>query len=195
MNKPEYIFIHCTDLSYKTHPDQFWAVDRYHHYGHPQAPFPKSSLGYYCGYHRLSSNGMEYKAREDSDIGAHCNQLTPEGVSYNVRSLAYCIAFDGDIEYPPQKDIDNAIRTIKEWQMKYGIPLKKVIYHRVATPWKTCPGSLIPDDYFSRMLLSPPVLSQDPEQKEKKLELSRLYSLLDELRTLLEKLKRLLTFQ
>ena len=187
-NKPEFILIHCSDVSYKEMPNQFWAINRWH----KEREFPVSSLGYYVGYHRLSSGGIEYKAREDREVGAHCNQIANgKSDSFNFYSLGYCLAFDGDIEYPPQKDVDNMIRTIRGWQQLYAIPLERVIFHRKPTPRKTCPGSLIPDDYFSRMLA--PVPHKEPDQKEKQENIKRLSSILDQLRALYERLMILLS--
>lgn len=191
MNDPQFIIIHCTGVSFRQIPDQFYAVNRWH----KQRQFPKSILGWYVGYHRLSSNGIEYKAREDNEVGAHCNQYRagyPK--SLNFFSLGYCIAFDGDREFPPKRDTDNLVKTVREWMARYNIPIENVLYHRNPTPWKTCPGSMISDGYFEN-LIKPPKTIHDPEQEIKAQKIKELHQLLDRLRALVVQLKALLGFK
>lgn len=145
-NRPQYILLHCTAVSYKAMPAQFWAVNNFH----KTRDFPKSSLGFYVGYHRLSEGGVEHRARYDWEEGAHCNAVV-DNRSINYQSLAYCIAFDGDTERPRKADVVNLLKTVESWQYIYTIPDSKVLLHRHFTPAKTCAGSLIPDDWWKKL--------------------------------------------
>ena len=179
-NELKTIIIHCSDLSYNRTRHQFYAIDRWH----KQINFPVSSLGYFCGYHKVSTGGIEYTARKDWEIGAHCNTPDKNGKSYNFQSLGYCMGFDGDVEYPLQKDLENCRRTVKEWQKAYNIPDENVIFHRDVNRGKTCPGSLITKEF----LLNPPEKTDRQLEKQKKLK--ELIGLLDQLRALYELLKQ-----
>lgn len=138
MNNPKYIIVHCTDASYRTNKNQFGMVEAYH----KSEDFPKSSLGYHVGYHRLITGGLNYKCRLDTDVGAHCNNVV-NGLSLNFQSLGVCIGFDGDVEMPTATDTALMVAQIKEWQMAYDIPNSRVMFHRDFKKEKTCPGSLI----------------------------------------------------
>ncbi len=186
-NNPKYIIVHHTDVSYKKNPNQFFAVNRYHR---DVRNFPKSSLGYYGGYQIFISNGKEYRYREDREEGAHCNTVV-DGVSMNFQSLGLGWAGDGDIETPTPKDTDLIRARIKKWQKKYNIPNDKVHIapHRKWSPWKTCFGSLLADDW-AYLLVNPPVKS--PEASEKAEKIKQYTLLLDRLRTLVLRLKILL---
>jgi len=181
MNDPKYVLIHCTDAPLKTGP-QFWAVNAYH----KSLAFPKSTLGYYGGYHIfIEADGTEFKYREDFEEGAHCNQLT-DGKSMNVQSLAVCLAGDFDIEFPTAAQIETLKARLKKWLDRYPNLTTMVYHHRHFTPWKTCAGSLLHDDWGER-LLDPP--RKEEAQAAKQAEIQKLISLLDTLRSLILKLK------
>lgn len=146
-NNPRYILVHCTDTPYKKGVSQFHAVNEYHKSGHPQSPFPISSIGYHGGYHKIITNGFSLRYRVDSDPGAHCNSVV-DGVSMNYQSLSLAIGFDGDREYPPALETQLAVQDIKDWQKKYSIPNDRVLFHRDFNTLKTCPGSLITREWL-----------------------------------------------
>lgn len=139
-NEPRYIIIHTSAVSYKKLKNQLNAIDSYHQ----SKGFPRSSLGYFVGYHRLSTDGIEYKCREDYEVGAHANNKV-DGVSLNFQSLGYCMGFDGDTELPDPRDVENMKRTVREWMEKHNIPLERIKFHRHYNTLKTCPGALIGD--------------------------------------------------
>ena len=151
-NTPKKILIHCSDVSYKTIPDQFKSVNAYHR---DERGFPVSSLGIYVGYHRFITGGKNYKCREDSDEGAHCNQLL-DGVSLNFQSLGVCIGFDGDVEYPSADEYALLRKQVHDWQDRYNIADSNVEFHRTYTPWKTCPGKLIGNEWLKNLLQREP---------------------------------------
>src|SRR3990167_10909361 len=169
-NNPLYILVHGTDVSWQRVRDQAKSVEWYHSNGpelggHPQGPFPLSSLGFRSGYQAICTGGKNYRRRNDTDMGVHCNQVV-NGISMNLQSLACCIGFDGDIEYPHPDDERNARAQIQEWQAKYNIPNENVKFHREFAPWKTCPGSLIKQDWIDNLLKKEAVV-KPPEQCEK----------------------------
>lgn len=150
INKPKYIIIHCTDYSYKLMPNQFEACNSWH----KDRGFPKSSLGLYIGYHSLITGDTNYPCRLETDEGAHCNQVV-DGLSMNFQSLGVCIGFDGDIEMPTDKQYELLQKQVWEWQDKHGIPSSNVKFHRYYSLAKTCPGSLVTEEWLNKLLIRP----------------------------------------
>ena len=147
-NKPIYIIIHCSDVSYKTLNNQLESINTYHR---DVRGFPILSVGYHVGYHKLITGDKMYTTRLDTDEGSHCNQRV-DGVSMNFQSLGICIGFDGDIEYPKSSHVDMLAEQIRLWQYTYDIPDEKVLFHRDLATDKTCPGSLITKEWLKRLL-------------------------------------------
>lgn len=164
-NNPKYLILHCSDVSYSTNPDQLISIDRYHR---DERGFPKSSLNFWCGYHYLITGEKEYQCRADTDEGAHCNQGY-DGVkvyqpgtydntkikSMNFQSIGICVGFDGDIEYPTPIQYGLLQKRIWTLQDRYGIPDCNVKFHRDFATSKTCPGSLITDQWLATLLIRP----------------------------------------
>jgi hypothetical protein len=182
MNTAKYIIIHCTDVSHSLIPDQLQSVNQYHKSDHPDAPFPKSSLGYFVGYHRLITGGKNYKCREDWEEGAHCKQIRNKK-SMNLQSLGVAVGFDGDIEYPRDEEKQLLKQQIKEWQKLHNIPDEHVYFHREFATWKTCPGKLIDSEWLNDLLAGE--IATEPNQEQ----IDTLYSIVV---GLLEKLKALI---
>lgn len=149
-NQPKEIIIHCTDCSYRSIPDQFVACNGWHR----DRDFPVSSKGLFIGYHRLITGGKNYLCREDNEVGSHCNQQV-DGLSMNYQSLGIAVGFDGDIEFPIPQDYELLQKQIWLWQDKYAIPPSKIRYHRFYSKDKTCPGSLITDQWLADILKRP----------------------------------------
>lgn len=149
-NNPKYIIIHCTDTSYTKSFDQLDAVNQYH----KEREFSKSSLGYYVGYHNLITGDTNHVCRLETDEGSHCNQVV-NGLSINFQSLGICIGFDGDIEMPTDIQYKLLQEKIWAWQDKYNIPNEMVKFHRDFKPEKTCPGSLITNEWLKKLLSRP----------------------------------------
>jgi hypothetical protein len=148
MNTPKYIIVHCSDTSYAISKSQFNQINNYHR---DERGFPRSSLGFYVGYHKLITGGKVYQARLDSDEGAHCNQVR-NGMSMNFQSLGICIGFDGDIEMPTLADAIMMRDEVWAWQDKYNIPTTNILFHRDFAKDKTCPGSLITREWLENLL-------------------------------------------
>lgn len=161
-NKPKYIIIHCSDVSWTALRDQFNSINAYHR---DDRGFPRSSLGYFVGYQRLVTGGRNYQARIDTEEGAHCNQVL-EGVSMNFQSLGICFGGDGDIEYPHPDDYVLLKEQVQLWQRMYAIPNQNVFYHRHFAKEKTCAGSMLGDEWMARLLSTDVPAPKTPEQQE-----------------------------
>ena len=186
-NEPKAIIVHCTDYSYRLLPDQLKACDGWHR----DRGFPVSRLGYFIGYHRLITNDKCYKTREDSEEGAHCNQQE-NGVSMNFQSLGVCIGFDGDVEFPTPKQYALLQKQIFEWQDTYKIPNERVFFHRHFATEKSCPGSLITNQWLKDLLTRPQPVIDDKLNtclltvETQKVEISRWKALWQELLTIIK---------
>lgn len=144
--------------------DQFISVNKYH----KTLDFTKSSLGFYVGYHRLITGGLNYKCKEDTEEGCHCNQ-SENGISINMQSLAVCVGFDGDVEFPNGVHCDLLRNQILLWQGIHGIPYENIKMHRYFNTGKTCPGQLIDQKWIDNLLRPvPPVLDTKPRDQQVK---------------------------
>jgi len=147
VNIPTYILVHCTDYPMSKMENQLKACDGWH----KDRGFPKSSLNWYVGYHRLITGGENHQTRLDNDEGAHCNQVV-DGKSMNIQSLAVCMGFDGDVEMPAQYQVDLLREQIWAWQDKYGVPDARVKFHRFFAKDKSCPGKLLTEDWLAKLI-------------------------------------------
>lgn len=179
MNHPQFIIIHCTDVSYRKLPNQLSSVNQYHQ----GLGYPLSRAGYYVGYHSLITGGQNYRTKLDSEVGAHT-------IGKNQTSLGVCIGFDGDIEFPQPEDYALLKAQIIAWQDMYLIPNENVVFHRQFNPTKTCPGSLLGPGLLAE-LLRREIIAKPEEQVEKQKEiLLQKVSLLQRLIKLYQQLKQ-----
>lgn len=162
-NTPKYIVIHCSDLSNRQTFDQFNVINQDHKTRFHQI----SILGDWIGYHRLITGDKNYKCKEDWEEGCHTNQVV-NGLSMNFQSLALCIGFDGDIEYPTQTQYDLAKDQILSWMATYSIPHDNVKMHRFYNMTKTCPGSLITQEWIDKLITYVSDLPQKPPEQAAK---------------------------
>ena len=134
MNKPDKIIVHHTAVS-RTYP-QFSEVDRYH----KSREFPRSSLGYYIGYHVLiERDGIVRYPRAISDEGAHCK-------GQNFTSIGIALAGNFDAEHPSAKQVDKLGITITRLMKLYKIPITRIYPHRRFRP-TSCYGKLLSDKW------------------------------------------------
>ncbi len=132
MNIPQNIIVHHTLVSRKKNPTQFDAVDRYH----------KGKGWGMIGYHYLiEADGTVKKGREENVSGAHTSQKM-----MNYRSIGICLTGNFDIEEPTLKQCKALHSLIVQLQGKYSIPEKNVFPHRHFATYKSCWGSLLPND-------------------------------------------------
>ena len=141
MNKPQWIIVHHEAPPVTTNSPRFGVVNEYH----KLKGFPKSSLGYFCGYHLfIEKSGLVWKAREDFDIGAHT-------IGYNDKSLGVCLAGNFDIEMPTEAQKTALRSVLKEKTIQYGILPLNIVPHRKFSQ-KTCYGSKLPDTWAADLL-------------------------------------------
>jgi len=137
MNKPEYIIVHHTAVSYDKNPDQFAATKRYH-----------IGLGWGdIGYHyEISKAGKVYTGRRETTDGAHCYQ---QGM--NSKSIG--IALDGnfDSEFPTKAQTEALTKLLREVSARWKIPTSKIQPHRKYAP-KSCYGTNLSDTWAADLL-------------------------------------------
>jgi len=109
---------------------------------HKDRGFPKSSLGYYVGYHYVvEGDGSVVQTRKDEEIGAHCKEAWK-----NYNSIGICLSGNFDIDDPTQEQIESLSKLLHDLQKKHGIENKNVRLHRDYATYKSCPGTRIPND-------------------------------------------------
>ena len=157
-NNPTWILIHCSDYPLSKMFDQFLSINQWH----KERGFPLSRAGWYVGYQKVVTGDKLYTAREDDEVGAHCNQHQ-DGLSMNFQSLGICVGFDGDVELPSSMQYALLQKQVWDWQDKYKIPNDHVQFHRHWAVDKTCPGSLITSKWLTELLKRPQVVEVPPK--------------------------------
>lgn len=154
-NVPSWIAVHHTAVSYDRNPSQLSATNTFH----KGKGFPKSSLGFYVGYHAMvEKDGRIIITRKDSDIGAHTSQDM-----MNWKSVAICFTGNFDIEEPTLAQCKAALSWIRGKMESLKIPADRVKPHRHWAP-KTCWGSKVPDDIISYLEQRTMVAEQTPSE-------------------------------
>ncbi|PIV90845.1 hypothetical protein COW46_00700 [Candidatus Gracilibacteria bacterium CG17_big_fil_post_rev_8_21_14_2_50_48_13] len=139
-NRPSWIVVHHTAVSYDKNPSQLSATNTFH----KNKGFPQSSLGFFVGYHAMvEKDGRVIITRKDSDIGAHTSQD-----NMNFNSVAICFTGNFDKEEPTLEQCKAGLSWIKGKMSSLHIPASKIKPHRNWAP-KTCWGSKVPDDIIS----------------------------------------------
>jgi N-acetyl-anhydromuramyl-L-alanine amidase AmpD len=133
------VWHHSADNSTKA---QFAKIDAYH----KTRDFPKSSLGFYVGYHYLiEHDGRIIQARKETEIGAH-------DTGENINSIGICLAGNFNITYPTTEQAISAAQLIKDIRTRFNIPITRIEPHR----WDDttdCPGTLLPDNWLIEQFL------------------------------------------
>lgn len=145
MQKPKYIMIHHSAVSYDKNANQFVANNNYHK---SQWNF-KSSLGYYLGYnYEIAKSGLKKQARQDGEQTAACYQ----GNMNSGQCIHICLDGNFDLEKPAPAQIYALRDLLKELVKKYGINKDNIVFHNKFAQ-KTCPGKNV-DLMFVRSLVS-----------------------------------------
>lgn len=148
-NKIQWLIIHTEASPVITNAPRFEIVNQEHR----RRDFIKSSLGWYVGYHYFcEKSGKRIQAKLDEEEGCHT-------IGYNKKSLAYCMAGNGDEEFPTKEQIADLKNWINEKAKQYNIPKDKIKPHRYFLPLfeKTCYGRLLLDDWAANLLEEKPV--------------------------------------
>ena len=138
-NKREYVIVHHSitprDLNANITESSF-------NNSHKRRGFPKSTKGWYIGYHFVVfGDGEVRQYRKDNETGAHCR----EG-SMNFKGVGICMVGNFDKEVPSKEQALATLKLIKQLQKDYKIPSANVQGHREYATYKSCPGNNIPDD-------------------------------------------------
>ena len=139
MTPQRVIWHHSADT---TQAPQFDVIDLYHKKQH----FPKSSLGYYVGYHYLvEPNGEIRQARREDEIGAH-------DAGENPNSLGICLAGNFSVWRPNESQVVAVCSLVHDIRKRWSIPITRIEPHR----WDDlteCPGTLLADDWLTTQYL------------------------------------------
>lgn len=121
---------------------QLAKIDAYH----KTRDFPKSSLGFYVGYHYLIENdGRTIQTRKETELGAH-------DTGENLNSIGICLAGNFNLKYPTEAQAASAALLIKDIRTRHNIPITRIEPHR----WDDdtdCPGKLLPDNWLIKEFL------------------------------------------
>lgn len=151
---PKQIIVHHDGVSRKG--ASFDIVNEYHR----TKFFPKSSLGFYVGYHYwIERNGALRQARSDSELGAHTQ-------GQNYTALGIGLAGNMDEELPTKEQVATLGQLLSRLCFTYSISHDCIFPHRKYAQ-KTCYGSKLSDAWAQGVFLQ--------------YEQSRISSILDEL--------------
>lgn len=133
-NEPKMIIVHHTAVAIQR--AQLWGVNTYH----KEREFPKSSLGYYIGYHYLiERDGTLIKCREEWEEGAHAK-------GYNFSSVGVCMSGNFNVERPTAAQEETLGKLLGEIVRRYNIPANLILPHRRFAE-KGCYGTLLDDKW------------------------------------------------
>ena len=117
--------------------DQFEKINAYH----KRKRFPKSSLGFYVGYHWLIENdGKLVKCRNEDEPGSH-------DIGENFRSIGICLAGDFSFRTPTKTQEKTVGKLVGKIMKRWSIPIERIEPHR----WNDtteCPGKYLNDDWL-----------------------------------------------
>jgi len=106
-----------------------------------------ASIGYHFGIELLRDQYEILLGRSLLMDGAHCKE---KGLNRN--GIGICLVGDFDIAPPPEEQLELALKLCEWLCVEFEIPPSRVIGHREAAPWKTCPGLKFPLEEFRTRL-------------------------------------------
>lgn len=120
---------------------QFAAINDWH----KARTFPKSSLGYFVGYHYvIEKDGSVIQARVDTEIGAH-------DTGENLDSIGICLVGDFTNSRPTfEQEISFAL-LLRQLMLKYNISVNSIEPHR-RDDNTDCPGKSMPENWALGLL-------------------------------------------
>lgn len=119
-----------------TKEPQLEKIDRYHR----ERAFPKSSLGYWVGYHFLiEKDGRMIQTRRESEIGAHDKDE-------NNDSLGVCLVGNFDIELPTDAQIATLGRLLHDLLWRHHLSFWAIEPHRIGDA-TSCYGSRLDNNW------------------------------------------------
>lgn len=135
VNNPTKIIWHHTAVA--SDSDQFVGINN----SHKRRNFPKSSLGFFVGYHYvIEHSGKVRQARQETEIGAHDR-------GENVGSIGIALTGHFNFSYPSQAQKKAAKKLVSELMDRWGISADQIEPHRTNDA-TDCPGTLLPDNWI-----------------------------------------------
>lgn len=120
--------------------DQLQEINEWHR----ERGFPKSSFGFYVGYHYLvNKDGKVTHTRADDEEGAHTKGI-------NFESIGICLEGNFDEELPTEEQKSSLGKLLVELCQKYKLDVTDIYPHR-AFKNTACYGSKL-DDSWARVL-------------------------------------------
>lgn len=111
---------------------QFYRVNEWH----KLRQFPKSSLGFYCGYtYLIERDGKVITARKDTEEQAHTKGL-------NQDSIGIGLAGDFTMERPTEEQLFSLKQLINAKMKEYAISPNNISGHRMFAD-TLCPGNKV----------------------------------------------------
>jgi len=105
---------------------------------HKERHFPKSSLGWYIGYHYvIFGTGEIRQYRKNNEMGAHTKGMN--------HTIGICCVGNFDVEYPSEAQEASLRRLMKKLNIRVAYPHRK--FSR-----KTCYGKNLDDNWADNML-------------------------------------------
>lgn len=140
-NTPTKIIVHHSATS--TPNPQFLDINEWHRL----REFPKSSLGYFVGYHYvIEKNGDLKQARQDVEEGAHT-------IGENTSSIGICLVGNFDEETPTPQQISALGQLLLVICDTYKIPMAQIFPHRHFAN-KSCYGKKLCNEWAQLVYLS-----------------------------------------
>lgn len=140
INKPNKIIVHHTADSWGGR--QFNKVNDWHR----KRNFPKSSLGYFCGYHFfIEKDGTIIKARRISEEGAHTK-------GQNFTSIGIGLAGNFNKEMPTNKQKEALGNICLSLMKEYNIDIIRIYPHRKYKQ-TSCYGTKLDDKWAQYQIL------------------------------------------
>jgi len=108
---------------------------------HKSKGFPKSSLGWHVGYHRVGCDVHDtHKTREDFEYGAHDR-------GENINTISYCMPGNYDVFYPSKRIKAQLGLMLTYWIYTYKISVTDIEPHRKHDVGYKCYGSNLSDHW------------------------------------------------
>lgn len=115
---------------------------------HRDRGFPRSSLGWYIGYHYVIYGQGEVKQyRADTEPGAHTKEQ-----EMNFKSLGICLSGNFDVELPSDAQVEALRGLLISKSIQFNIPIANIYPHRKFAPYKSCYGQLLNDNWARNLL-------------------------------------------
>lgn len=124
---------------------QFDSINTYH----KKKGFPRSELGFYCGYHWIiERDGEVVQARKAYEMGAHTRVL---GQNYNRDGIGICMAGNFTTQAPSSAQLDSLHKLCESLVDRFDLADESIIEHRDVKA-TACPGYKFADDvrYYLR---------------------------------------------